>query len=390
MRISDRLSQLKPSATLAVNAKALELKAKGVQVISLAVGEPDFPTPSHVCEAAKKAIDDGFTRYTQVPGIPELRNAVCGYFATNYGVEAPMESAIVTNGGKQALYNLFQALLNPGDEVLVPAPYWVSYPAMIELAGGVPVPVLASPEAGFLVTVEQLEAATTPATRMLVMNSPSNPTGACYSPAQMNAIMEWAMARNIFVVSDEIYDQLVYAPAERVSLAPWWQKHPEKVAVVNGLAKSFAMTGWRVGYVLGHPDLIKALGKIQGQSTSNICSIAQKAALAALTGPMDYVQQMLTAFQRRRDMAYDIVSAWPDVVCPKPDGAFYLFADIHRHYNAAMPDSAAACTRLLEEAQVALIPGSAFGDDKCIRFSYAVADDVLASALEKVGKVLFG
>lgn len=390
MRISDRLSQLKPSATLAVNAKALELKAKGVQVISLAVGEPDFPTPSHVCEAAKKAIDEGFTRYTQVPGIPELRNAVCGYFATNYGVEAPMESAIVTNGGKQALYNLFQALLNPGDEVLVPAPYWVSYPAMIELAGGVPIPVLASPEAGFLVTVEQLEAATTPATRMLVMNSPSNPTGACYSPAQMNAIMEWAMARNIFVVSDEIYDQLVYAPAERVSLAPWWQKHPEKVAVVNGLAKSFAMTGWRVGYVLGHPDLIKALGKIQGQSTSNICSIAQKAALAALTGPMDYVQQMLTAFQRRRDMAYDIVSAWPDVVCPKPDGAFYLFADIHRHYNAAMPDSAAACTRLLEEAQVALIPGSAFGDDKCIRFSYAVADDVLASALEKVGKVLFG
>lgn len=390
MRISDRLSQLKPSATLAVNAKALELKAKGVQVISLAVGEPDFPTPSHVCEAAKKAIDEGFTRYTQVPGIPELRTAVCGYFATNYGVEAPMESAIVTNGGKQALYNLFQALLNPGDEVLVPAPYWVSYPAMIELAGGVPIPVLASPEAGFLVTVEQLEAATTPATRMLVMNSPSNPTGACYSPAQMNAIMEWAMARNIFVVSDEIYDQLVYAPAERVSLAPWWQKHPEKVAVVNGLAKSFAMTGWRVGYVLGHPDLIKALGKIQGQSTSNICSIAQKAALAALTGPMDYVQQMLTAFQRRRDMAYDIVSAWPDVVCPKPDGAFYLFADIHRHYNAAMPDSAAACTRLLEEAQVALIPGSAFGDDKCIRFSYAVADDVLASALEKVGKVLFG
>lgn len=390
MRISDRLSQLKPSATLAVNAKALELKAKGVQVISLAVGEPDFPTPSHVCEAAKKAIDEGFTRYTQVPGIPELRTAVCGYFATNYGVEAPMESAIVTNGGKQALYNLFQALLNPGDEVLVPAPYWVSYPAMIELAGGVPVPVLASPEAGFLVTVEQLEAATTPATRMLVMNSPSNPTGACYSPAQMNAIMEWAMARNIFVVSDEIYDQLVYAPAERVSLAPWWQKHPEKVAVVNGLAKSFAMTGWRVGYVLGHPDLIKALGKIQGQSTSNICSIAQKAALAALTGPMDYVQQMLTAFHRRRDMAYDIVSSWPDVVCPKPDGAFYLFADIHRHYNAAMPDSAAACTRLLEEAQVALIPGSAFGDDKCIRFSYAVADDVLASALEKVGKVLFG
>ena len=390
MRISDRLSQLKPSATLAVNAKALELKAKGVQVISLAVGEPDFPTPSHVCEAAKKAIDEGFTRYTQVPGIPELRTAVCGYFATNYGVDAPMESAIVTNGGKQALYNLFQALLNPGDEVLVPAPYWVSYPAMIELAGGVPVPVLASPEAGFLVTVEQLEAATTPATRMLVMNSPSNPTGACYSPAQMNAIMEWAMARNIFVVSDEIYDQLVYAPAERVSLAPWWQKHPEKVAVVNGLAKSFAMTGWRVGYVLGHPDLIKALGKIQGQSTSNICSIAQKAALAALTGPMDYVQQMLTAFHRRRDMAYDIVSSWPDVVCPKPDGAFYLFADIHRHYNAAMPDSAAACTRLLEEAQVALIPGSAFGDDKCIRFSYAVADDVLASALEKVGKVLFG
>ncbi len=268
MRISDRLTRIKPSATLAVNAKALELKAKGVQVVSLAVGD----TPEHVREAAKTAIDEGFTRYTQVPGIPELRQAVCGYFARFYGVEAPMEATVVTNGGKQALYNLFQCLLNPGDEVLVPAPYWVSYPALVELAGGVTVPVASPAERGFKVTPEELDRAVTPRTRALLLNSPSNPTGACYSRAETDAIMEWAIARDLFVISDEIYDRLVYEPAEAVSVCDWWERHPENVAVVNGLAKTFAMTGWRVGYALAHPDLIKAMTKIQGQSTSNICS----------------------------------------------------------------------------------------------------------------------
>ncbi len=390
MRISDRLTRIKPSATLAVNAKALELKAKGVQVVSLAVGEPDFPTPEHVREAAKTAIDEGFTRYTQVPGIPELRQAVCGYFARFYGVEAPMEATVVTNGGKQALYNLFQCLLNPGDEVLVPAPYWVSYPALVELAGGVPVPVASPAERGFKVTPEELDRAVTPRTRVLLLNSPSNPTGACYSRAETDAIMEWAIARDLFVVSDEIYDRLVYEPAEAVSVCDWWARHPENVAVVNGLAKTFAMTGWRVGYALAHPDLIKAMTKIQGQSTSNICSVAQKAALAALTGSYDAVEEMKKAFRRRRDLAHGVVSSWPGVVCPKPDGAFYLFADMSALFTPALPDSASLCTHIMEQANVALVPGAAFGDDACLRFSYAVSDDTLMIALDKVAKVLFG
>lgn len=390
MNISDRLTRIKPSATLAVNAKALELKARGVQVVSLAVGEPDFGTPAHICEAAKRAIDEGFTRYTPVPGIIELREAVAGYFGRCYGVEAPAEATIVTNGGKQALYNLFQALLNPGDEVLVPAPYWVSYPALVQLAEGVPVFVPSPAERGFKITPAELDAHRTPRTRVLLLNSPSNPTGACYTREEMDALMQWAVDHDIFVIADEIYDRLVYGDMQPVSVSGWWQRFPDKVAVVNGLAKTFAMTGWRVGYVLAHPDLVKAVAKIQGQSTSNICSIAQKAALAALTGPYDAVEEMRCAFVRRRDLAYDIISGWKDVVCPRPDGAFYLFADIHRHYTASMPDSAAVCTRLLEEAQVALVPGSAFGDDKCIRFSYAVADDVLEDALSRVAKVLFG
>lgn len=390
MRISDRLTRIKPSATLAVNAKALELKAKGVQVVSLAVGEPDFPTPEHVREAAKTAIDEGFTRYTQVPGIPELRQAVCGYFARFYGVEAPMEATVVTNGGKQALYNLFQCLLNPGDEVLVPAPYWVSYPALVELAGGVTVPVASPAERGFKVTPEELDRAVTPRTRALLLNSPSNPTGACYSRAETDAIMEWAIARDLFVISDEIYDRLVYEPAEAVSVCDWWERHPENVAVVNGLAKTFAMTGWRVGYALAHPDLIKAMIKIQGQSTSNICSVAQKAALTALTGPYDAVEEMKKAFRRRRDLAHGVVSSWPGVVCPRPDGAFYLFADMSALFTPALPDSASLCTYIMEQANVALVPGAAFGDDACLRFSYAVSDDTLMIALDKVAKVLFG
>ncbi len=371
-----------------MNAKAQELKAQGKAVISLAVGEPDFPTPQHVKDAAKAAIDANFTRYTAVPGIPELRDAVAGYFKRFYGVEAPREAVIVSNGGKQALYNLFMSLLNTGEEVLIPAPYWVSYPDMVLLAGGVPVPVPTAIEDDFLVTVEALDKACTPYSRILVLNSPSNPTGCCYTQAQLDAIMEWAIGRNIFVISDEIYDQLVYAPAVKASCSGWWAKHPENVAVVNGLAKSFAMTGWRVGYALTHPDLVKAQSKIQGQSTSNICSIAQKAAVAALTGGFEQVEVMRQAFERRRDLAMDIVSTWPGVVCPKPGGAFYLFPSVAACYTSAVPDSVAMCTRILEEAQVALVPGSAFGDDRCIRFSYALDDETLIRALTAVGKVL--
>ena len=390
MRISDRLRKLKPSATLAVNAKAQELKAQGREVVSLAVGEPDFGTPQHVREAAKKAIDDGFTRYTPVPGIPDLRNAIAGYYGQFYGVCAKGENAIASGGGKQAIYNLLMALLNPGDEVLIPAPYWVSYPAMVELADGVPVIVPTDPENGFLVSVRDLEAVCTPRTSVLILNSPSNPTGGHYAQEALDEIARWAKARGVFIISDEVYDRLVYEPAKPSTLSNFWQRHPENVAIVGALSKSFCMTGWRVGWALAHPDLVKACAKIQGQSTSNINSITQKAAIAALTGPWTLVDEMKTAFVRRRDLALGIIRSWPGVTCAKPDGAFYLFPVVEKYYTPQMPDSAAMCTRLLEEAGVALVPGSAFGDDRCVRFSYAVADEVLMTALTRVGKVLLG
>jgi len=388
MQISKKLSMIRPSATLTISAKAMDLRAQGRNIVSLSVGEPDFGTPEHIRDAAKAALDAGFTRYTQVPGIPELRQAVAGYFNGHYGTNAPMEATMVTNGGKQALFNVMQALLNPGDKVLIPGPYWVSYPAMVQLADALPVVVPAGSDKGFKITPADLDAAYDQDVRMLLLNSPSNPTGVHYTAAELNALAQWAVDRDVFIVSDEIYDRLVYAPSEPVSLAPMWEKHPEHVAVVNGLSKSYAMTGWRVGYILAHPDLTKAMTKIQGQSTSNVCSIAQKAALAALTGPTDFMETMCEAFARRRDLAHGIVSSWPGVVCPRPDGAFYVFPDVSALYTDEMPDSTAMCTVLLEKAGVAAVPGAAFGDDRCVRFSYALDDDTLVEALNKVAEVI--
>lgn len=385
MQISDRLSSIKPSLTLSVNSRALELKAQGVAVTSLAVGEPDFPTPPHVCEAAKAAIDANFCRYTAVPGIPDLRKAAGAYFDRAYGVPVPQESIVIGAGGKHCLYNFLQATVNPGDEVLIPAPYWLSYPDMVMLAGGVPVTVHAGPEQGFKVTPGMLDAAATDKTRLLILNSPSNPTGAVYTDAEFTAIMDWALARGIFVLSDEIYDQLVFAPAKMTSAIGWFARYPEQVAVLNGLSKSYAMTGWRVGFLAAHPTLIKKISSMQGHSTSSICSIAQKAALAALTGPTDCIDTMREAFMRRRDLGMKIIGSWPWAVCPKPDGAFYLFVDVRKCYGGTVNNSTELCTHLLDKAYVALVPGAAFGDDNCIRLSYAVADDVLAHALKNAG-----
>lgn len=391
MQLAKRMSVIKPSATLAINAKALELKAQGVNVTSLAVGEPDFPTPAHVCEAAKKAIDDGFTKYTQVPGIPELRKACAGYFERVYGVEGiKQENIIATNGGKQSLYALFQALLNPGDEVLVPAPYWVSYPEMVVMAEGVSVDVPSSAEKGFKITVADLEAKISPRTRVLLLNSPSNPTGACYSPKEFDALMEWAIGRGLFVISDEIYDQLVYEPDVAVSAIHWWVRYPEQVAICNGLAKSFAMTGWRLGFTLACTDVIKAMSSMQSQVTANVCSIVQKAAVAALTGPFDSVVTMRAAFKRRRDMAVAEIATWSGIKCPTPGGAFYLFIDVSCLLGKEYADDIALCAMLLEKAHVAVVPGSSFGAPGCLRLSYAVADDVLMDALSRMKKAFFG
>ena len=390
MRLSQRITQIQPSATLTINALTQKLRDQGNEVISLAVGQPDFPTPDHVCAAAHAAIDQGFTKYTVVSGITELREAVAGYFQRFYGVDATSGNVVVTNGGKQSLFNLFQCLLDPGDEVLVPAPYWVSYPAMIQLAEGSSVFVPTEPDQDFLVTVEALESKRTDKTRVLLLNTPSNPTGCHYPKERLDEIAQWAVDHDIFVIADEIYDQLVYSPAEPASLSTWWAKHPERFAVVNGLAKSFAMTGWRIGYTLAAEPLIKAMSKIQGQSTSNICSIAQKAALAALTGPWEPVDMMRKAFAARRDLALERVRSWPDVVCPAPAGAFYLFPKVDHYYNDVIKDSTALCSHILEEAGVALVPGAAFGDDRCVRISYALDEATITRALDKIEGVLMG
>lgn len=387
MQLSNRVMQLKPSATLAVSALAQELKAAGKPVISLSIGEPDFSTPQHIGAAGIRAIQEGFTRYTAVPGIAELRLAVAAYF-NRYNAEATAGSVMVSNGGKQGLFNLFMAVLNPGDEVIVPAPYWVSYPAMVEIAGGVSVTVKASAEQGFKVTAEQLEKHRTSKTRMCILNSPSNPTGVVYTAGELAEIAKWAVESNILLVSDEIYDQLLYDNLEHNSFCHWWAKHPENFAVANGVAKTFSMTGWRLGYILAHPDLIKACSKLQGQTTSSICSISQKAALEALSGSFADVAKMCEAFERRRNLVMDIISQWPDVICPHPQGAFYVFPDVHRHYRAEAADSTAMCKLLLEKAGVALVPGEAFGDDNCLRISYATSDNLLEEGLAKVGKVL--
>ncbi len=389
MKISERLRQLKPSATLTINAKALELKAQGREIISLAVGEPDFSTPLHILEAAKEALDQGHTRYTPVPGVPALRKAIAGYFKKFYEVNASLENCIASAGGKQALYNLFMALLDPGDEVLVLAPYWVSYPPMVELAQGVPVLVPTQPENNFLASVADLEKYATSKTKMIILNTPSNPTGCHYAQDHLLELAEWAAGKNIFIISDEVYDRLVYAPAKPSTLSKFWEKNQDKVAVVNALSKSFCMTGFRMGYTLAHPDLVKAMTKIQGQSTSNVNSIAQQAAIAAFNGSWKIVEEMNHAFQARRDLALKIFKEW-EAPCPKPDGAFYAFPVLEKFYTEDAPDSTAMCSKILQQAGVALVPGAAFGDDRCIRFSYAVAEDVLIESLNKVGKVLKG
>lgn len=388
MEFAERLNGIHPSVTLAINAKAQELRAAGISVLSLAVGEPDFPTPGYIKEAAKKAIDDNFTRYTPVAGIPELRKAAGNYFDRYYKTPVSPESIIIGAGGKSCIFTFMLSMINPGDEVLIPAPYWVSYPDITLLAGGIPITVPATSATGYKVTPMMLENHTTEKTRLLILNSPNNPTGAVYTDRELMNIMRWALARNIFVLSDEIYDQLVYPPAQMTSAITWFAHCPELVAVVNGLSKSHAMTGWRIGFMAAHPEIIKKMVTVQGHSLSNITSITQKAALAALEGPDDSVIKMRDAFSHRRDLALRLISQWKKAVCPRPDGAFYLFIDVSGYYNDRYASSADFCTYLLEVAHVATVPGSAFADDRCIRLSYAVGEDTLTQALSQITSAL--
>ncbi len=389
--LSERSLRIKPSPTLAMDAKAKAMKAAGADVLNFGVGEPDFDTPEHVKEAAIKAIRDGFTKYTAVGGIDELKEAIVKKLHTDNGLEYSKDEIVVSCGAKHSLYNVAQALFNPGDEIIIPVPYWVSYPDQALLNDAVPVFVQTYEEDNFMLRPEAFEAEITGKTKALILNSPSNPTGSAYERKAIQAIAEIAVKRNIFVISDEIYEKLIYDGATHISIASLGGEIKKRTIVVNGLSKSYAMTGWRIGYAAGPKDVVKAMTNIQSQSTSNPNSIAQKAAVAALTGPQDFVSVMRAEFDRRRKVLVNGLNAIEGVSCLNPNGAFYAFPNVANVYGRIIGkrlinSSLDLATCLLEEANIALVHGEAFGDDKYIRISYATSMDNITKGLERMGE----
>ncbi|MFB9377400.1 pyridoxal phosphate-dependent aminotransferase [Kineococcus gynurae] len=393
-RLSARVAGIAESATLAVDGKAKALKAAGRQVIGFGAGEPDFPTPKEIVQAAVDACTDPANhRYTPAGGLPALREAIAAKTARDSGYEVTASQVIVTNGGKQAVYQAFAALLDPADEVLLPAPYWTTYPEAIRLAGGVPVEVFADETQGYKVTVEQLEAARTPRTKVLLMCSPSNPTGAVYSPEQVRAIGEWAHDHGLWVVSDEIYEHLVYDGARAASIPVEVPEMADRTIVVNGVAKTYAMTGWRVGWMIGPVDVIKGAANLQSHLSSNVANVSQRAALAALTGDLDTVHEMRTAFDRRRRRITELLDAIVGVECPLPEGAFYAYPSVRGLIGKSLrgkeiTSSAVLAEIILTEAEVAVVPGEAFGPSGYLRLSYALADDDLVEGVTRIQRLL--
>lgn len=393
-RISALVGAIAESATLAVDAKAKALKAAGRPVVGFGAGEPDFPTPDYIVDAAVAACrEPGFHRYTPAGGLPELRAAIVAKTLRDSGLAVEPDRVLVTNGGKQAIHEAFAAILDPGDEVLVPAPYWTTYPESIKLAGGVPVDVVADETTGYLVSVEQLEAARTERTKVLVFVSPSNPTGAVYSRAQTEAIGRWAVEHGLWVLTDEIYEHLVYDDTEFVSMPVVVPELADRCVIVNGVAKTYAMTGWRVGWVIGPRDVIKAATNLQSHATSNVCNVAQAAALAALTGDLTAVDTMKVAFDRRRRTIVRMLNEIPGVRCPEPKGAFYVYPSVKgvlgRRIRGARPSSSAELANLiLDEVEVAVVPGEAFGTPGYLRLSYALGDDDLVEGVGRIARLL--
>jgi aspartate aminotransferase len=394
-RISTRIGSIAESATLKVDAKAKALKAAGRPVVSFAAGEPDFPTPDHIVEAAVEAARDPKNhRYTPAAGLPELREAIAAKTLRDSGLDVSPSQVVVTNGGKQAVYQAFATLLDPGDEVLVPTPYWTTYPEAIKLAGGVQVDVFAGADQGYLVTVDQLEAARTPRSKVLLFVSPSNPTGAVYSPEQVAAIGAWAEEHGLWVISDEIYQNLTYDNVKATSIVDATPALADRTLLVNGVAKTYAMTGWRLGWMVGPADAIAGAANLQSHLSSNVSNISQRAALAALTGPQESVEQMRQAFDRRRKLIVDGLNAIPGVVCPTPEGAFYVYPDVtgllNREWGGVTPATSLELADLvLEQAEVAAVPGEAFGPSGYLRFSYALGDDDIVEGVSRLQK-LFG
>ncbi len=387
--LSERVSKIKPSATLAMDAKAKAMKAEGIDIVNFGVGEPDFDTPEHIKEAAIKAIRDGFTKYTPVGGIDPLKDAIIEKLKKDNGLDYKRDEVIVSCGAKHSLYNIAQALYGPGDEVLIPSPYWVSYPDQVLLNDAVPVFVETLEEDKFMLKPEALETKITSRTKALILNSPSNPTGSIYDKKALEAIAALAVKHNLYIISDEIYEKLVYDGHQHFSIASFSKEVKERTIVVNGLSKSHAMTGWRIGYAAGPKDIIKSMANIQSQSTSNPASISQKAAVAALTGPQDFTAMMHAEFDKRRKFLVDGLNKIAGIKCLTPTGAFYAFPNVSALYGKKagtrhITSSLDFALYLLEEAKVALVHGDAFGDDKYIRISYATSMESIEKALVRI------
>lgn len=391
-QLSNRLNRLAPSATLAMSQKSSEMKAQGIDVINMSVGEPDFNTPDHIKEAAKKAIDENYSRYSPVPGYPELRKAIVAKLKNENGLEYGINEILVSNGAKQSVCNTVMALCNDGDEVIIPAPYWVSYPQMAKLAGAEPVIVNAGFEQNFKMTPEQLEAAITPKTRMLILCSPSNPTGSVYSQEELDALAKVILSHEeLYVLADEIYEHINYV-GKHASIAKA-EGMRERTIIVNGVSKAYAMTGWRIGYIAAPEWIVKGCNKLQGQYTSGPCSVSQKAAEAAYTMDQTCVETMRQAFQRRRDLIVELAKDIPGLEVNVPEGAFYLFPKCSSFYGKACGDkvinnSTDLAMFLLEEGHVATVGGDAFGDPECFRMSYATSDANIREAMKRIKETL--
>ena len=393
-RISARIAAIAESATLAVDGKAKALKAAGRPVIGFGAGEPDFPTPDYIVDAAAAATKVVANhRYTPAPGLPELREAIVAKTKRDSNYEITVDQVLVTNGGKQAVYQAFATIINPGDEVLLPSPFWTTYPEAIKLAGGKSVEVFADETQNYLVTVEQLEAARTPKTKALLFCSPSNPTGSVYSPDQVKAIGEWAVKNNIWIISDEIYEHLLFDGATAPSLPVLVPALADTCIIINGVAKTYAMTGWRVGWMIGPKDVIKAAANLQSHLTSNVSNVSQRAAIAALTGNLDAVHKMGEAFNRRRKLIVGLLNEVPGFNCPTPTGAFYVYPSVKGALGKSIRGkvantSAELATIILEEVEVAAVPGEAFGPSGYLRFSYATSDEDIVEGIGRIKKLL--
>ncbi|MFZ5648498.1 MAG: pyridoxal phosphate-dependent aminotransferase [Bacillota bacterium] len=393
MKLAERALNISPSPTLSIDARAKKMVAEGLDVVNFGVGEPDFDTPEHIRQAAIEAINKGMTRYTAVAGIDSLKAAIVKKFKEDNGLEYQPSQIVVSAGAKHSLYNAFQVLCQEGDEVILAAPYWVSHLEQIKLAGAVPIIVQTRASNGFKLTTEELESVLTPRTRLILLNSPSNPTGAVYTRGELEALGEILLRQKVSIISDEIYEKLIYDGMEHVSIASLSTELKELTVVINGVSKSYAMTGWRIGYAAAPQAVAKAMADLQSHSTSNPTSIAQAASVAALLGSQEKLFEMVREFNSRRDYMLERVNAVPGLSCARPSGAFYLFPDmssfIGRHYEGRkISGSSDLAAILLEEAMVALVPGVAFGDDRCFRLSYATSMERIREGMDRIEKVL--